>query len=135
MISAGLLLALTIRPAAAADPSEVIQPAPNVGQHLSGPWYKDCRVWSTLSLVAAHSFDAASSWNGIEANPALNGGQPSRFGARAAALKFSFTGGYLVLQSLFMKKYPESRKAWCTANYAGAAVIGAVAIRNLNVAH
>jgi hypothetical protein len=38
----------------------------------------------------------------------------------------------MVLQSLMMKKYPESRKAFCAANYAGAAAISAVAVRNLS---
>lgn len=109
-----------------------VNPVKSIPQNTDGPWYRDCRVWSTLSLLAAHSFDAASSWGGVEANPVLASGPTSRFGARGTALKFSFTGGYMVLQTLLMKKHPESKKAFCAANFAGAAAVSAVAVRNLS---
>ena len=116
--------------AAAAPALAVVSVAPARARTSETPWHKDCRVWSTLSLLAAHSFDAASSGGGVEANPVLGGG--SRYGWHGTALKFSFTGGFVVLQSLFLKKYPESKRAWCAANYAGAAAVGATAVRNLS---
>jgi hypothetical protein len=140
VLPTGLLLSASIQPSIAADNAEPMSPsilAPSPIRRLASNanWYRDCRAWSTLSLVAAHALDTASSWGGVEANPVLNGGHPSRFGIKGMSLKFSLTGGYLGLQTIFMKKYHESRKAWCAANYAGAAAVGATAIRNLSAPH
>jgi hypothetical protein len=92
-------------------------------------WYKSCLVWSSLSLVGAHAADAWSSWQGLELNPLLRGGE-GRFGARGVAFKFSFSAGYLLLQNLVVRRQPASRKAWCATGFAGAAAVGGTALRN-----
>jgi len=96
------------------------------------PWYKSCTFWSTMSLVAANAADAASSWRQAELNPVL-AGPGGRFGARSATLKFSLVGGYMAVQSLVIKRSPESRRAWCAASFGGAALVGGVAARNYSL--
>jgi len=96
------------------------------------PWYKSCTFWSTMSLVGANVADASSSWRQVELNPAL-ASPGGKFGVRSATLKFSLVGGYMAVQSFFIKRSPESRRAWCAASYGGAALVGGVAARNYSL--
>jgi hypothetical protein len=95
------------------------------------PGEKSWKV-SLIPLVAAHSLDAVSSWGYVETNPLL-AGPDGRFGARSAAIKFSFVGAAAVAEYFLMKRHPKWAKLFTRANYGNAILTTSFAARNFAV--
>lgn len=85
--------------------------------------------FSLLALAAAHSADAATSWNKRELNPLLSptGGA---FGAQMLAIKCAVTAGSITMQAVLLKHHPQLAKMFARFNFIESGVIGATAIHN-----
>ena len=97
----------------------VQQPKPKMGE-----W-----KLSLLALAAAHSADAATSWNKRELNPLLSPSSGA-FGAQMLAVKCAVTVGSLGLQAILLRHRPQLAKMFARLNFMEAGVIGATAIHN-----
>lgn len=94
--------------------------------------WKSVYRWSVASVVAASTFDAASSWNRYESNPILASAD-GRYAHRGVAIKSSVMVGSLVAQHVVLRRWPERRKAAAIVNFIGAAGFTFVATHNLRV--
>lgn len=88
--------------------------------------------WSVASLVAATTYDAASSVGGFEANPVLRS-PDGRYGVRGVAIKYGIAAGTLTAQYFVLRRHPERRKLAALINYSTAAAFSVIASRNLRV--
>lgn len=90
-------------------------------------------VWrvSQALLAGADAADVASSWGKIEANPLLHAG--SHFSYGSLAIKLGGLGGSIAAQHYLLRKSPELTPVAASTNLAAAAVLGAVAGRNMRV--
>ena len=84
---------------------------------------------SLLALAAAHSADAATSWNKRELNPMLSPGGGA-FGAQALAVKCAVSIGSLGLQAILLRNRPQLAKMFARLNFMETGIIGATAIHN-----
>ena len=88
-------------------------------------------VWraSAIALLLATAADAHSSYGRHEANPLLRS-RDGRFDNRGIALKGLITGGALGAQWLLFRKHEGAVKVAAISNFAAAATLSSVAIRN-----
>lgn len=84
---------------------------------------------SLIALAAAHTADAATSWNKHELNPVLSAPGAS-FGWQALAIKAAFAGASVSLQAVLLHRRPEFARKFAAVNYVQAGVIGGVAVHN-----
>lgn len=84
---------------------------------------------SLLALAAAHSADAATSWNKRELNPMLSPSSGA-FGLQTLAIKWAITGGSMGLQAILLRRRPQLSKMFAGINCMESGVIGATAIHN-----
>ena len=89
------------------------------------------KLWkiSAAVLASVTIADVQSSVGRYEANPLLRS-HDGRFGNRGMALKGALVGAALGTQWLVLKKNPQASAYAATANFAAAAVTGAVVARN-----
>jgi hypothetical protein len=114
-----------IEPAApAAAMRNLVQPVVQQPKPKMGEW-----KLSLLALAAAHSADAATSWNKRELNPLLSPSSGA-FGAQMLAVKCAVTVGSLGLQAILLRRRPQLAKMFARLNFMEAGVIGATAIHN-----
>jgi hypothetical protein len=88
--------------------------------------------FSLLALAAAHSADAATSWNKRELNPLLSPSSGA-FGGQMLAVKCAITVASVGLQAIVLRHHPELAKMFARVNFVEAGVIGATAIHNSSV--
>lgn len=93
---------------------------------VSGGWKKAFKA-SLGALTAATVADTMSSYGKYELNPVLGRGT---FGAKQTAIKFSITGGLVLVEYLVHRKTDKFDKAFTVINFAGTGVLAAVAVRN-----
>ena len=96
-----------------------------------GRWHTAWRVSQAL-LAGADAADAASSWGKGEGNPLVRAGP--RFSYGSLAIKLGALTGGLVAQHYILRNAPEQTALLASANLAGAAMLGVVAVHNLHVA-
>lgn len=84
---------------------------------------------SLMALSAAHTADAATSWNKRELNPLLSSAGGS-FGIQTLAIKCAITLGSIGLQSVLLRRHPEMAKMFARLNFIESGMIGATAIHN-----
>jgi hypothetical protein len=91
-------------------------------------------VWrvSQALVAGANAADATSSWGKNEANPLVRAGQ--RFSYGSLAIKVVAVGGGLAAQHYVLRRTPEYTPWLASANLAAAAMLGAVAGHNMQVA-
>jgi hypothetical protein len=89
------------------------------------------KLWKVSAAVLASVTiaDVQSSMGRYEANGLL-AGRDGRFGKRGVALKGVLVGAALGTQYFMLKKNPQGSAYAATANFAAAAVTGAVVARN-----
>ena len=90
-------------------------------------------VWrvSQVILAGADAADAASSWGKNEANPLVRAG--SRFSYGSLAIKLGALGGSLTAQHFILRGNPQYTAVLASANLGAAAMLGAIAARNMRV--
>lgn len=111
-------------PAPAAAMRNLVQPEVQQPKPKMGEW-----KLSLLALAAAHSADAATSWNKREMNPLLSPSSGA-FGAQMLAVKCAVTVGSIGLQAILLRHRPQLAKMFARLNFMEAGVIGATAIHN-----
>jgi len=84
---------------------------------------------SLLALIAAHSADAATSWNKRELNPVLSPSSGA-FGLQTLAIKCAISIGSIGLQFVLLKRRPELAKLFARMNFVESGVLGATALHN-----
>ena len=94
--------------------------------HTSRLWVVSC-----LALIAATSFDSASSWGKYEGNPLLRSSD-GRFGAKGLMIKSAIGGGSLVPQILF-HKHRKMERVFTIANFVQAGWYTGVGIHNIGI--
>jgi hypothetical protein len=87
---------------------------------------------SQALVAGANAADATSSWGKNEANPLVRAGQ--RFSYGSLAIKVVAVGGGLAAQHYVLRRTPEYTPWLASANLAAAAMLGAVAGHNMQVA-
>jgi hypothetical protein len=89
------------------------------------------KLWriSAAVLGAVTIADMQSSMGRQEANPFL-ASQSGQFSGRGMALKGAAVGGMLGVQYLLLRKHPQAEKYAAGANFAAAALTGAVVVHN-----
>jgi hypothetical protein len=115
-----------------------VAPSPAAAQNLVQPEVRQAKPrmkewkFSLLTLAAAHSADAATSWNKRELNPVLS---PSggAFGGQMLAIKCGITAASVGLQAIVLRHHPELAKMFARFNFLESGVIGATAIHNSSV--
>lgn len=93
--------------------------------------------WSLVALASANVFDAATSWNRVEANPILasrNGG----FDGRSIAIKSGITAGLIASQAWVHSwslhhGHPRVARSLTWLNFGSSAAIMGVGWHNLRV--
>lgn len=95
-------------------------------------YWRTAYRWSVASLVAATTYDAASSVGGYEANRLL-ASSDGRYGAKGIAIKYGVAAGTLTAQYFVLRRHPERRKLAAVVNYTTAAAFAVIASRNLHV--
>lgn len=85
--------------------------------------------FSLLALAAAHSADAATSWNKREMNPMLSPNSGA-FGVQTLVLKCAITAGSIGLQAILLRRHPGLAKMFARMNFVESGVISATAIHN-----
>jgi hypothetical protein len=94
--------------------------------HTSKLWVISC-----VALIAATSFDAASSWGKYEGNPLLRSSD-GRFGAKGLMIKSAVAGGSLAPQIL-LRKRRKMERVLTIANFVQAGWYMGVGIHNIGV--
>jgi len=84
---------------------------------------------SVVTLLAATTADAHSSFGRLEANPLLRG-RDGRFDLRGVAIKGGISGGAILVQYLLLRKHPRAEGAASVANFVFAGALGGVAAYN-----
>jgi hypothetical protein len=113
-----------VAPAPSAAVRSLVQPETRQPK----PKMKEWKL-SLLALAAAHSADAATSWNKRELNPMLS---PSggAFGAQTLAVKCAVSIGSIGLQAILLRSRPQLAKMFARLNFMETGIIGATAIHN-----
>ena len=116
-----------VAPSPAAAAQNLVQPEVRQAKPRMKEW-----KFSLLALAAAHSADAATSWNKKELNPVLS---PSggAFGGQMLAIKCGITAASVGLQAIVLRHHPELAKMFARFNFLESGVIGATAIHNSSV--
>ena len=96
-------------------------------KHHSKLWKISAAVLASVTIA-----DVQSSMGRYESNPLLRS-QDGRFNSRGVALKGLLVGAALGTQYLMLKKSPQGSAYAATANFAAAAVTGAVVVHNHHV--
>jgi hypothetical protein len=107
-----------------AIPKALVQPMPDLARPKTTSW-----KLSLLAVTAAHTADAATSWNKRELNPVLSA-PGAAFGWQSLAVKAAFAGVSVSIQAVLLHRHPEFAKRFASLNYLQAGVIGGVAIHN-----
>jgi hypothetical protein len=94
--------------------------------HTSKLWVASC-----LTLLAATSFDAASSMGKHVQTPLLRSADGS-FGAKGISIKAAMTGGILIPQ-LFLHKKKGAERPFTVANFIQTGLYTGIAAHNLGV--
>jgi hypothetical protein len=121
---ATLTYATHVAPSAPTALSSLVQPERAKTQPKMTGW-----KLSLLALAAAHSADAATSWNKKELNPMLSPNSAA-FGVQALALKCAITVVSIGVQALLLRRRPELAKAFGRINFMESGIIGATALHN-----
>jgi hypothetical protein len=108
-------------------PATLVQPVA-----MPRPLHKTEWKLSLLALVAAHSADAATSWQKRELNPLLSPGSGA-FGWQSLAIKGGIAVGSLTVQAFTLHHHPEAAKRFAIMNYIEAGAIGGVAAHNATI--
>lgn len=116
-----------VAPSPAAAMQNLVQPEARPGKPGRKEW-----KFSLLALAAAHSADAATSWNKRELNPLLSPSSGA-FGAQMLAVKCAITAASVGLQAIVLRRRPELAKMFARVNFLESGVIGATAIHNSSV--
>ncbi len=137
-----LLLAASVLPLSAADPSGAAPTPPSVPSAAlverlrteappERPLAPTPRLWkaSLVALAVAAAADLATSYGKRELNPALRG-TDGRFGGRGIAVKSLVTGSALAGQWFLVRRSPESGRYAAIANFGMAGVFTAAAVHN-----
>jgi hypothetical protein len=113
-----------VAPSPAAAAQTLVQPEVRQAKPGMKEW-----KFSLLALAAAHSADAATSWNKKELNPVLS---PSggAFGGQMLAIKCGITAASVGLQAIVLRRHPELAKMFARFNFLESGIIGATAIHN-----
>jgi hypothetical protein len=117
---AGLLVVLGLF-AAQAHAAQPVEPETHRGSKL---W-----KFSVALLGAVTVADMQSSVGRQEANPLLTS-QNGQFTGQSMAIKGLIVGGVVGAQWLLLRRHPEASKYAAGANFAAAAVTGAVVVHN-----
>ena len=92
------------------------------------------RIWvgSMVTMLAATSFDAGSSWGKREGNPLLASSNGT-FGAKGLSIKMSLAAAVIVPEVL-LRHHKDMKSKFAIANFAEAGLFTGVAIHNLGIA-
>ena len=112
---------------APAMPTMLVQPVV-----LPKPLHKTEWRLSVVALIAAHSADAATSWQKRELNPILSPGNGA-FGWQTLAIKGGIAVGSLTLQAFTLRHHPETAKRFAIINFIEAGAIAGVAGHNATI--
>jgi hypothetical protein len=113
---------------AAPSPAAAVQNLVQPKARQARPKMKGWKI-SLLALAAAHSADAATSWNKRELNPLLSPSSGA-FGGQTLAIKCAMTAASVGLQAIVLRRHPELAKMFARVNFMESGVIGATAIHN-----
>lgn len=113
-----------IAPSAILASRSMVQPEVRKTERKTMEW-----KLSLLALAAAHSADAATSWNKRELNPMLSPNSGA-FGLQTLAIKCAISAGSIGLQLVLLKRHPELVKWFARINFVESGVIGATAMHN-----
>ena len=89
--------------------------------------------WASVALVVAANFADIRSSRGLgETNPLLRNGQGGLHVPRSVVIKSAATGGFLLVESVLLRKMPRQKleKPFAITNSLAAAAVAATAARN-----
>ena len=123
-----------LAPRITAGISSSVYPKPSITSIEERHDRKVNRIWvaSMLSMVAATSLDAGSSWGKREGN-ALLASSDGTFGAKGLSIKAGVAAG-LIVPEILLRHHKDLKAKFAVGNFAEAALFGGVAIHNMGIA-